>query len=182
MTKTVWEVARLSGVSGVHTTWTVDTTKISQRVRNNAIRMMRSGVVVGWGNAAKLCHALCRHYGAKPVVMYSGSYGKSVGLTVDVDTFKPESLPIIRERVRAGITGELLTEDKSYRVASLKSDLEDVSKIGVEETWVRFRNISRPELLALLAKHINPQKLVRTSRVADELEKDQRILIDQIQC
>jgi hypothetical protein len=181
MTKTVWEVARLSGVSGVHTTWTVDTTKISQRVRNNAIRMMRSGVVVGWGNAAKLCHALCRHYGAKPVVMYSGSYGKSVGLTVDVDTFKPESLPVIRERVKGGITGELLIEHKDYRIQSLKSDLEDVSKIGVEETWVRFRNITKAELFAMSAEHINPQKLVHISRVADELEKDQRIVIDQMQ-
>lgn len=181
MTKTVWEVARLSKINGVHTTWTVDTTQISQRVRNNAIRMMRSGVVVGWGHAAKLCHAMCKHYKVKPIEMYTGNHTRSIGMTVDVDTFKPESLDTIRERVRAGITGELLTEDKSYRIASLKDDLEDVSKIGVEETWVRFRSITKPQMLALIAEHINPQKLVRTSRVADELEKDQRILIEEMQ-
>ena len=182
MSKTVWEVARLSRINGVHTTWTVDTTQISQRIRKNAIQMMRSGVVVGWGNAAKLCHALCRHYGVKPIELYSHNYNKFIGLTVTEDTFKPESLPVIRERVRVGITGELLTEDRDYRVAALKDDLNDVDKIGVEETWVRFRNITKPQMLALISAHINPQKIVHTSRVADELEKDQRILIDQIQC
>lgn len=181
MTKTVWEVARLSRVNGVHTTWTIDTVKISQRVRKNAIRMMRSGVVVGWGNAAKLCHALCKHYGVKPIEMYTGNHSRSIGMTVDVDTFKPESLGAIRERVRAGVTGELLTEQREYRVLTLKSDLEDVPKIGVEETWVRFRGMNKTQMLALLAEHINPQKLVHTARVADELEKDQRILIEQMQ-
>lgn len=180
MTKTVWEVARLSRVNGVHTTWTVDTAKISQRVRKNAIQMMRSGVVVGWGHAAKLCHALCKHYHIKPIEMYTGNHSRSIGLTVDVDTFKPESLSAVRERVRAGVTGELLTEDRSYRIASLKSDLEDVSKIGVEETWVRFRGMNKTQMLSFLSEHINPQKIANTSRVADELEKDQRILIDQM--
>jgi hypothetical protein len=181
MTKTVWDVARLSRINGVHTTWTVDTTKISPRIRKNAVQMLRSGVVFGWGHAAKLCHAMCKHYGVKPIEMYTGNYSKSISLTVDVDTFKPESLPVIRERVKGGITGELLIEHKDYRIQSLKSDLEDVSKIGVEETWVRFRNITKAELFAMSAEHINPQKLVHISRVADELEKDQRIVIDQMQ-
>ena len=184
MTKTVWEVARLSKINGVHTVWTVDTTQISQRVRRNAIRMMRSGVVVGWGNAAKLCHALCKHYGVSYTQLYSAGYGSNrntIGLNIDDSTFKPESLPAVRDKVRAGISGELLTEEREYRIATLRAELEQVDSIGTKELWVRFRSTSQAQMLSFIAEHISPLKVVHTSRVADELEKDQHILIEQMQ-
>lgn len=176
--KTIWDVAHLSRMNGVQTTWTLNTTRITTRVRASSIRMLRSGIIHGHGHAARIATALCRSMSFRTFSAYTGYNSVSAKCFIEVGAIKPESVGAVKAALRAIVSSELLTDTNEYSIIRLRDELKSVEHLNEARDHYRFHGMPMKQLSEFLSPHLSEDIRQGMGKAADELEKDQLIHIE----
>jgi hypothetical protein len=130
----VWDIGRQAKLAGTTTVQTFNPADLTVRIRNNAVRMVRQGATVGYGQGSRVAQMLMKRYGVTPIQTWNHSGNGSVYFPKRFNSIKLEAYDELMTLCRAGFSAWKLTEAVNehtikWRQDDHKEDMNDLATL-----------------------------------------------------
>jgi len=131
---TVWDIGRQAKLAGTTTVQTFNPADLTVRIRNNAIKMVRQGATVGFGQGSRVAGMLMQRYGVEPLQTWNHSGNGSVYFPKGFNSLKLGAYDELMALCKAGFSAWRLTEEENehtirWRQNDHKEDMHDLATL-----------------------------------------------------
>jgi hypothetical protein len=118
----VWDIGRQAKLAGTTTVQTFNPADLTVRIRNNAVKMVRQGATVGYGQGSRVAGMLMERYGVTPIQTWNHSGNGSVYLPKGFNSLKLEAYDELMTLCKAGFSAWRLTEAENEHTIKWRQD------------------------------------------------------------
>jgi hypothetical protein len=186
----VWDIGRQAKLAGTTTVQTFNPADLTVRIRNNAIKMVRQGATVGYGQGSRVAGMLMERYGVAPILTWNHSGNGSVYLPKNFSCLKLEAYDELMTLCKAGFSAWMLTEAENehtikWRQDDHKEDMEALATLReggrlVSANSIYFYSMQKQALQCIEANRTDEYR-TKLEEIVEYLHSNESIHITTFQ-
>jgi len=131
---TVWDIGRQAKMAGTTTVQTFNPADLTVRIRNSAVKMVRQGTTMGYGQAARVADMLMERYGVTPIKTWNHTGNGTVYFPKRFNCIKLSAYDELMTLCKTGFSAWMLTEAPNehtvkWRQNDHKEDMNDLATL-----------------------------------------------------